>query len=261
MKHTLIAFIAAATTLTLAAAPALAAPITIDNFSFEADENTASDGAFASGEALDFGGELTGWIRQGTTSTQGPSVGWKDIPAAELHPFPQVGDQESQALALAKVGAPSAVLNTTATAWSDLAVGDVLTLTISLGMRDVSGLNWNENTFFGLTDADADLSSVEITDTVVNSGVIANNPATGTQAGDGTFVDVSFGHTVEAADVLRNGNIGILISSTGTGANGSANQSFFDNVRLVVAPIPEPASLAMGLVGLVLILGGRTRSV
>lgn len=247
MKRTLITFVAAATTLTLAAAPALAAPITVVNFSFEDDENTSSDGGFANGEALDFGGELTGWIRQGTTSNQGPSVGWKDITASELHPSPPVGAQESQALALAKVSAPSAVLNTTATAWSDLTVGDVLTLTISLGMRNEPALNWNANTFFGLTDADADLSLVEIADTVANSGVIDKNPATSTLKGDGTFVDVSFNHTVEAADLLRNGNIGILIAATGSGSN--TTQSFFDNVRLDVVPIPEPASLAMGLVG------------
>lgn len=210
--------------------------IPITNPSFEADENQSADGAFASGERRDFGGELTGWLsRSGADSTV--AVGWKDITPGELHPSPPVG-QESQALSLMS---GASVLNTTGTPWSSLKVGDKLTLTISLGMRfAATNLNWNEQTFFGLTDSAANLGSIELTDTVANTGIIANNPATGTQFGDGTFTDVSFDYTVQAADLSRPGNIGILISCVGSGGSSSSfNQSFFDNARLLLTVAPE----------------------
>jgi hypothetical protein len=87
---------------------------------------------------------------------------------------------------------------------------------------------------------------MSLSDTVANSGIIANNPATGTQSGDGRFTDVSFTYTVKAYDLTRPGNIGILIHSSGKGGSGSSrNQSFFDNVRLKIgkaagAETPEP---------------------
>ncbi len=210
--------------------------IAVNNFSFEADENTSTAGGFADGERQDFGGQLTSWISQSGAVTS-VAVGWKDISPSELHPNPPTGSQESQALSLTT---GSSVLNTTDTPWSSLIEGDTLTLTISLGMRfATTNLNWNEGTFFGLTDADANLATIGLSDTITNSGLITNNPATGTQFGNGTFKDVSFSHTVQAGDLSRNGNIGILIYSVGSGGSSSNfNQSFFDNVRLtrVVAP-------------------------
>lgn len=219
------------------AAAAASGSIQIDNPSFEANENTDSQGRFSFGERQDFGGELTAWIsKSGVASTV--AVGWAGfVSPSPLHPSPQVGAQESQALSLTSTGS---VLNTTSTPWSSLAVGDTLSLTISLGMRIASSnLNWNENTFFGLTDGAANLNTVELADTVANSGIIANNPAAGTQFGNGTFTDVSFDYIVQASDLNRPGNIGILIYSLGSGATGSSNQSFFDNVRLDRVAVPS----------------------
>ena len=227
--------------------------IEVENHSFEADENTDVDGAFSMGT-----GPLTDWATQSGLDSQ-VSVGWKDIPASELDPSPPVGTQESQALSL-QSGA--SVLNVTDEAWSSFNVGDELSLTLSLGMRDVvASLDWNENTFFGLTDGDADFTTVEISDTIVNSGVIANNPATGTQLGDGTFVDVNIDYTITAADLLRSGNVGILIYSEGTGGSGAANQSFFDNVRLelTAAVVPEPGSAVLVALGLPFVVSATRR--
>lgn len=211
------------------------AAIAITNHSFEADENTDATGAFASGSISTFGRELTGWISKSGAATQ-IAVGWKDITASALDPSPPVGGRESQALSL-QTGASA--LNTTGTAWASLSPGDEITLTISLGLRAAAaGLNWNENTFFGLTDGAADLTTIELGDTVANSGTIANNPATGNQAGNGGLADVSLAYTVLASDLTRTGNLGILIFSQGTGAaGGSANQSFFDHVRLDRRPV------------------------
>ncbi len=219
------------------AAVAATGNIPVDNPSFEADENTDSTGRFSFGERQDFGGELTAWISK-SGSGGNVSVGWIGFATpSPLHPSPQVGSQESQALALISEGS---VLNTTTTPWSSLQAGDTLTLTISLGMRIASSnLNWNENTFFGLTDGGANLTTIELADTVANSGIIANNPVTGTQFGDGTFSDVSFDYIVQASDLTRQGNIGILIFSSGSGgSSGSFNQAFFDNVRLSRATVP-----------------------
>lgn len=219
------------------AAMAAIGNILIDNPSFEADENTDSTGRFSFGERQDFGGQLTAWISQ-SGSGGNVSVGWIGfVTPSPLHPSPQVGSQESQALALISEGS---VLNTTNIPWSSLKAGDTLSLTISLGMRTASSnLNWNENTFFGLTDGGANLSTIELADTVASSGVIANNPVTGTQFGDGTFTDVSFDYVVQASDLTRPGYIGILIFSSGTGGSGASfNQAFFDNVRLNRETVP-----------------------
>lgn len=219
------------------AAVAATGNILIDNPSFEANENTDVDGKFGAGERQDFGGQLTAWISQSGAASS-VAVGWVGFATpSPLHPSPQVGSQESQALALTTV---ASVLNTTTTPWSSLKAGDTLSLTISLGMRVASSnLNWNESTFFGLTDGGANLSTIELADTVASSGVIANNPATGTQFGDGTFTDVSFNYVVQASDLTRPGYIGILIFSSGSGgSSASFNQAFFDNVRLNRETVP-----------------------
>lgn len=219
------------------AAVAATGNIPVVNPSFEADENTDSTGRFSFGERQDFGGQLTGWTSQ-SGSASNVSVGWIGFATpSPLHPSPQVGSQESQTLALISEGS---VLNTTTTPWSSLKAGDTLTLTVSLGMRIASSnLNWNENTFFGLTDGGANLSTIELADTVASSGIIANNPVTGSQFGNGNFTDESFDYIVLASDLTRPGNIGILIFSNGSGgSSGSFNQAFFDNVRLNRQTVP-----------------------
>jgi hypothetical protein len=211
--------------------------IPIPNPSFEMDGNTAPDGHFNEGERGDFGGELTGWIARSGAENQ-VHIGWRDIDPSALHPHPPAADRKSQALSLIS---GASVQNLTATPWSDLRAGDKLTLTLSLGMRaGLPALNWNEKTFFGLTDGDADLAMIEPADTVADSGIIANNPATGTQSGNGTFKDVSFSYLVQPADTARLGHIGILIHSEGTGGvSHETNQSFFDYVRLHLTRAPD----------------------
>jgi len=252
-----------ALTLCLLANHSAVATIVVTNHSFEADENTDGIGRFGQANIGSFpGNELTGWISQGSTADNQVSVGWASITAAELDPSPAVGGQESQALSL-QSGA--SVLNTTATSWASLTTGDVLTLTISLGGRNgQSNQSWNEATFFGLTDGAADLSTVEIGDTVANSGLITGNPGNEAipngQIGEGLFADVSFDYTVLASDMSRSGNIGILIYSEGTGGSSTANnQSFFDNVRLNLAPVPEPGTATLFALGLSVLFASRRR--
>lgn len=212
--------------------------VPIPNHSFETDENTSRGGEFEYGEARDFSNGISGWQSMDLAAYKA-AVGWRGIPPAELDPYPARNDRESQALCLISGGT---VVQKTFMPWSSLGVGDQLILTVSLGLRGGSpALDWNEETFFGLTDGAADLRSVELSDTVANSGLIRNNPGTGTQTGDGSFADVPFTYTVQAADLARPGRIGILLHAKGRGgASTLQNQSFLDNVRLLRRSAPSP---------------------
>jgi len=221
-------------------ATALPEAVFIANHSFEVDRNTAPDGMFSDGERADYGGELTAWISQSGSPTE-VHVGWRGTVESELHPHPVTTARKSQALSLIS---GASVLNLTDQAWSSLHPGDRLTLTVSLGLRGGSPeLDWNEATFFGLTDGGFSPHGTPTTaDTVVHSGLIADNPATGNQSGDGTFRDISLDYTVREADLRRPGNIGILLVGGSSQPGGeSHHQSFFDNVRLRLAEKSRPS--------------------
>jgi hypothetical protein len=216
---------------------ALPERIPISNPSFELDRNTDPEGRFDKGNRSEFGGELTGWkaIRGAKPHVH---IGWRGIKPASLHPYPPAAGEKSQALSLIS---GAAVHTLTGTSWSRLRAGDKLTLTLSLGMRGgLPALDWNENTFFSLTDEATDLATTDPAGTVAHSGMIANNPATGTRTGDGTLKDISFSHTIQPADTTRPGRIGILIHSAGTGRRmREFNQAFFDHVRLHLTRNPD----------------------
>lgn len=216
---------------------ALPEAISILNPSFEMDENPSEIGEFQEGERGDFGMELSGWISQSGSPYQ-VSIGWRGVRAEQLHPYPPAAGRNSQALSLISGGS---VLNVTGKPWSSLRAGDTLTLTISLGLRtDQPALNWNEGTFFGLTDGDFSPSDVPTpAETVIHSGLIAENPATGSQSGNGTFADVPLEYTVQPADLERPGRVGILLVGDSNQRGNSLHQSFFDNVRLHLTPVPE----------------------
>ncbi|MCH7226230.1 hypothetical protein [Haloferula sp. A504] len=200
--------------------------IFVVNPSFEMDRNPDPGGDFRKGDRGDLGGQLTGWIAQSGKPTQ-VHVGWGGLDESELHPYPPAKGRNSQTLSLMS---GASVLNVTGTPWSSLEVGDKLTLTIALGLRE---LRWNDQTFFGLTDGDFSPRGVPtMEDTVANSGRIAVNPATGDLSGNGSFRDVSFVHTVREADLQRPGKIGILLVGLGSSRDGEKQHGFFDNVRL-----------------------------
>jgi hypothetical protein len=77
-----------------------------------------------------------------------------------------------------------------------------------------------------------------LSSTVANSGELATPFAGGTGINSGTMQDRNVTYTVLASDLLRTGNVGVLLAGfglDGSAANGlasSSNQAFFDNVRL-----------------------------
>ncbi|WP_269539862.1 PEP-CTERM sorting domain-containing protein [Cerasicoccus fimbriatus] len=229
--------------------------IPISNNSFEAQVNPDSGGAFNAG-AFDDVGPWTGWTvittqNLNASSGEQTAVGFKDL-------TPPDGSQVMSLMSGASIGQVSG------TAWSSLSVGDVLTLTVSVGDR-TAGPSWSDQSFFGLTDGLASGSLIDGTlrgNTVANSGEITAPP---TGIDSGTFGDMSFNYTIVAADLLRSGNIGVVVAaygqvgSTGGGTTSVANQAFFDDVRLSVAAIPEPSTYALlvGLLGIVCVIYRR----
>jgi hypothetical protein len=202
--------------------------VSVANSGFETPVNTNATGAFGAGEAADFGGtttSITGWTIITTDNTNASvsgannfkqvAVGYKDI-------TPFAG---AQALSLM---AGASVSQTTSLAWSNLSVGDVLTLTVAVGNRNsTGGTIWADQSFFGLTDGLA--TGRALGNSVANSGLIAVPP---TGAASGTMGDVTFNYTVLAADLSRTGDIGVLLVSSNASNNLNTNQAFFDSVRL-----------------------------
>lgn len=214
-------------------------PITVTNYSFEDDIPAGGSHGFNDGARKNFYTSLdetdpqyknlTAWIAQSGGD-------WKVSVGANNLSVPD-GDR---VLLLQDV---SSVLNTTETSWNSLNVGDTLTLTVALGIRNITQSVWNDETFFGFTDAEFDKSDgVTLEDTVANTGYIDTNPA----SSKGVFEDVTLSLAVSADDVSRSGNIGILLYSADSGNGGQhANQALFDNVRLSHVAVPELSATAL----------------
>ncbi len=239
--------------LPILAAHSLGAPVSLVNPSFESDRNPATDGAFAQGSLVP-----GGWSVIATDNNSAPAsqvaVGFKNIvpaePAAGTLPTPQV-------LSL-KAGA--AIGQVTSLPWAGLQVGETLTITVAVGDRTVS-TTWPDESFLGISQglagsggipsaapgSTASLNPNWITGIVARTPLLAA-PTTGIDSG--TMGDVTLTHTVEAADLLRPGNVGIFLASIGQAdsndlgtASSAASQAFFDSVRLdstsvIIPPTP-----------------------
>lgn len=233
-----------------AASPIVAAPVLLDNAGFEVDSNSSSSGVFSSGDQESVPGVLSGWsiIATDNTSTDNTevAVGWANLTPAE----------GSQALSLM---AGAAIAQQTSLSWFSLSPGDKLTLTVAAGDRSTSSTaspRWADNSFFGLSDGlatrlEAPPATPGNSTTTPISWVgkqVAWKQVTTPPGGfkSGTMGDVTFTHTVTAADVLRSGTVGVFIASLGNrdnttnGTSGGSAQSFWDNVRLDLVSAPGP---------------------
>ncbi len=249
------------TTVTVVAPPI--SPITLSNPSFETNRSTSGTGAFGSGDLQDLGlTSPTGWSVIATDNTQasnnGQEVAFGWISLTPAHPAS--GPPQPQALSLM---AGAVVGQTSNVAWSSLAAGDVLSLTIAAGDRNVNAPagtpRWADNSFFGLSDGlatrlgappgtpsnDAGSATSWIGNQVTQTFV--ETPPNGYKSG--TMADVTLTYTVQASDLTRSGNVGVFIASlgdrdgTGNGTSSSGRQSFWDHVRLgVVSLRPYVAS-------------------
>ena len=222
------------TALALIAGSADATPIALSNFSFESDVNTDLTGRFSFGEMQDFGGSLTAWTAATTENSAAPdgseaSVGFLAITPAD-------GDQ---VLALMAGGS---IKQFTPLPWAGVSAGDILTLTVAVGDRSNVGVpNWADQSFFAIIDADTSgplASGNLLSSTVANSGELATPFEGGVGINSGTMEDRTFSYTVLESDLTRTGNVGVLLAAfglDGSAANGlgsSANQAFFDNIRV-----------------------------
>ncbi len=192
-KYLVTAF---ATTIVMAG-HALAAPIAINNFSFEGPSQT------------DFGyttGVVTGW------SVTGNGGVWR--PGNNLPQGPTNGDQ---------VGYSN---------------GGSLTQTLSAVLTANSQYTLNVD-LLNRTDGYPNFSStIEI---LAGGHVLASSTIRGGTAGTTVLQTVSF--LSGASDAYLGQNLGIALVSRG-------GQSDWDNVRLNLAPVPEPETYAMMIAGL-----------
>lgn len=245
-----------------------AVTVTITNPSFETPDNPDSLGGFAAGESRDFGpngatntveagdeDRITGWttvtVENVTAAGAQIAVGFRDI-------TPSAGGQVFSLMS----GASTRQF--TSLAWLGLAAGDQLTMTVAVGDR-MAGSTWADQSFFGLIDGSTSGTlalGTLLSSTVANSGELATPFTGGLGVDGGTMQDRSFTYTVQAADLLRSGNVGVLLAGfgttgTGNGLNAGANQAFFDNVRLDYVAIPEPSATLLGGLGILALLRRR----
>jgi hypothetical protein len=251
------------TTITVVAPPT--SPISLSNPSFETNRSTSGTGAFGSGDLQDLGlTSPTGWSVIATDNTQATNngqeiaFGWISLTPAH----PASGPPQPQALSLM---AGAVIGQTTSTPWSSLAAGDVLSLRIAAGDRNINAPagtpRWPDNSFFGLSDGlatrlgsppatpsnDAGSATSWIGNQVAQTFV--ETPPGGYKSG--IMGDVALTYTVQASDLTRSGNVGVFIASlgdrdgTGNGITSNARQSFWDHVRLgVVSLRPYIASFS-----------------
>jgi len=235
----------------LAAATLEAAEVVIGNIGFEADVNASSSGLFGSGDQAAIPTVLSGWTIIATDNASADNkevaVGWSDI-------VPTEGTQVVSLMAGAAVGQVSAI------PWSSLAQGDVLTLTVAAGDRNVNAPSgnprWADNSFFGLSDGLA--TRLGPPPATPSNSTSTPSPWIGKQVAwkyvpvppgghkSGTMGNVTLVHTVRDADVQRSGNVGVFIASlghrdnTGNGTSAAGAQSFWDHVRLELEASPGP---------------------
>jgi hypothetical protein len=251
-----------------AAVTAQGALISLTNSSFETPVNTDATGRFAFGESRDFGPNLadntvetgdenriTGWT---TVTVENSVAAGAQIAVGFINIAPAAGTQ------VISLMAGASTLQFTSLTWSDLAVGDELTMTVAIGDRS-TGSVWADQSFFALIDGSTTgtlAAGTLLSSTVANSGELATPFTGGLGIDGGTMQDRSFTYTVQAADLLKIGNVGVLLAGFGTTATGNGltsvtNQAFFDNVRLDYVAIPEPSAALLGGLGLLALLRRR----
>jgi hypothetical protein len=255
--------------LTLAAASSLHAA-TIINFSFEANVNpdvTDPAGQFAFGESRDFGANgavdtlqtgdennITGWT---TVTTENTNIDGAELAVGFVNITPAEGNQ------VLSLQSGASTRQFTSLTWSSLSAGDQITMIVAVGDRNSNPPVWADESFFALIDGSTTgtlAAGTLLGSTVANSGLLVTPFTGGLGINGGTMQDRSFTYTVLASDLSRSGNVGVLLAAYGStdGTNGlgaSANQAFFDNVRLTV--IPEPSSALLGGLGLLYLLRRR----
>ena len=251
----------------LAAAPTLQAA-TIANFSFESNVNPNAEGRYGFGESRDFGANgavdtvqagdennITGWT---TVTTENTNTDGAEIAVGFFNITPANGTQ------VLSLQSGASTRQFTGTAWSSLTVGDQITMTVAIGDRSaLAPTVWADESFFGLIDVGTvgTLAAGTLrSSTVANSGSLVTPFTGGLGIDGGTMQDRSFTHTVVAGDLLRSGNIGVLLAGfgstgAGNGLDSTLNQAFFDNVRLTI--VPEPSAALLGGLGMLALLRRR----
>ena len=214
------------------ASSALAAPITVPNFSFEAPEAVDGDSVYPP----------TGWTPGGSGYNQ---FGVTDFDNSSYHgshgdnaPLPGTA-HGGQAASIGIQSLMSVGHLTSSSGLGLVADNTVYRLTVALG----NALNF----------AHPDTSTIQL---LVDGAVVSSRSMAATAIPDGTFTDFSTSFTTAAVSDPRTGGmlaIRLQVSSSNPSFETGDWHTDFDNVRLDATPVPEPSTLLLAagaLVGL-----------
>lgn len=227
--------LAAGVALSLSASGALAAPLTVDNFSFESP-------AIADGTAT--GTPPDSWGNGLTPSSSGSGAfnpqndnftgstgdpGTTSIPGGQGHQVIYVNEGNPASSGMQQFAFQNLA--------DTVAANTTYTLTVAIG---------NSAALIDETFAIRLLATSPSASTVIAEAIGNAN----TYAPQGTFLDISAFSTVAITDALVGQGLQIQLVNTNSvdTVDSTGIQVTFDNVRLDASPIPEPASL--GLLGL-----------
>lgn len=207
--------------LSMVAGQVGAASIAITNADFEAVQR--SDGGIA------IGAHAPGWtFVNGTYGVYNPSLAFYSN--AQITDPPNSGVIGTMSGPMVAFIFSSANAHLTATTAHSVVAGERYQLTVAVGTRSNSSPG---TTYLALLDGDSELARHDVG---VGERVV------------GSFTDITLSYTASAADA---GALRVRLGQDG------GNHSDFDNVRLTVSAVPEPASWALLVCGAGLLVALR----
>jgi hypothetical protein len=203
-----------------------AASITVPNFNFEA--NALADGQI--GSSL-----IAGWTFAGSSNSFGtynPSIDYYTNSSITDPPNSGVIGTMNGARVAYIFNSTGAGASITASGQHTVVTGETYLLTVAIGQRNATQQSFSRVTL-SLWDGDSLLASSDVT----------------TAPALGSFGDASLSYTAQAVDA---GNLRIQLS-----VPANTNYADFDNVRLSVTPVPEPATLGLMALGVAVVASRR----
>lgn len=204
------------------ASNAMAVPVAVGNFSFEAPANGNAQGLYG---ALN---NTQVWTGDGTGLH---GFGFADLPSDDG--TQNVSLREGAALTQEQNGGTVDGFTKASIPLPALSVGDQVSLTVAYALRDNASILWADSSFIALYDSSDFNLNDPLNTSLANSGFLSE------PASRGVWVDQTVNYTITGDE---GGFLGIYLRGEHLGAvvppAGPANyQVFFDNVRLDVPEI------------------------
>jgi hypothetical protein len=218
---------------------ASATSIVVPNFSFESP--ALSNGANNNGGNGD-GTTITDWTISAPPSNTDNGVYHPVAGFTSTNPLPAPADQNQLAYLVPGAGNTASITNSASL--GAVAANMLYTLTVAVGNRN-DGLFFDTGTY--------------MIDILANGVSVGESTLAGSAVPHGTFTDLSATFTSPASGPLIGESLTVRLSAT---AGSSSDEGLFDNVRLMVTPVPEPGTLALLIGGgpaLIGLIGSRRK--